>query len=143
MFKRHTIFSILLFILASCDAKDEVISIPNWYTGLVYIDYDCKNGLEKQFTSDGSRLLNVPPTGYLETQFKFQKGTRDISFQFNDGTPLRLIKSSERGSINELNLDKDQVYIYDLANSDDMWFYIGRIDQRDSLINHSKLFNPQ
>lgn len=73
------IVSLLVAILLSCHSRgeDEVVILPEDYTGYVVIIYDQEDGASPRY-EDKKRVYEIPTDGILKTQFTNNPGWADL-----------------------------------------------------------------
>jgi heme/copper-type cytochrome/quinol oxidase subunit 2 len=84
----HPILIVALIWWYTAKPFNQIILLPQGYTGVVVIDYDKKDGQEKKWMNrflgiGGSRLIKIDTNGYAKTKFK----------HFNQSIPILEIEN--------------------------------------------------
>lgn len=94
--------------------------LPFGYTGKVYIIFNQKDGLPKEYCQNGSRLYRIPKSGILKSKFKSNYGWIDagekINFYYRMNDSLILLnKLITEQELNE-NLDSNRIVVFEYGN---------------------------
>lgn len=85
-------------------ANPTIHILPNELKGPVFVVYNCPNGMNKKYKFP-FRLLGIPSSGILRTQFSFAPGwTPDFlyNYQYENGVKIhRAYRSKGKNNINE------------------------------------------
>lgn len=104
--------------------ENEVFIVPNDFEGAVIVLFNEADGKAVKYDSEGNRVYEVPKSGVLKTQFKFQEGWRDIKYQKDNGKQIKYLLPSDKVWKDTIN-QKD-VYAYGAGYANDYWFIIGK-----------------
>lgn len=76
---KKTILKLFLFLFVfGCKTKEnEVVILPEGYTGYIVIIFGQEEGLQKKY-ENGKRVYEIPPSGILKTQFGADYGRSDF-----------------------------------------------------------------
>lgn len=141
---------ILFFILYSCNnAEKEIFYIPKNYTGTIVVVFNQSKGETKEYV-DNKRIYKISNDGVLFTQFPEPRNNSRLNqkfyyienenqiineimdFNFSSNTKNKIYKfNSFSASIKSENISKKNNYI------NCMYFSIGGIDEKDSLVRNS------
>ena len=117
--------------------EDEVYILPNNFEGAVIVLMNEPDGTTKKYNKKGDRVYEIPESGVLKTQFKFQDGRRaGFKFKRKNGTELRYLWPPDKvwdDTINVNSIYKDSIYVLGAGYADDFYFIVGKPTQRNSL----------
>lgn len=126
------IFAIIAFITSCDQARDEVYILPDNFKGAVYIDFDSMNGVSIQPNSNRKLEFNIPAHGVLKVKGKLQQGWRQFDVIDANGDTIKQLRTlKEIKSIDKNDLKN---YVFDMGYADDLWFNVGSVRERDSLL---------
>lgn len=118
--------------------ENEIHSLPNGYTGPVFIILGAEDGSPPEY-EDGARLYRIPQNGILKTQFSPIEDYRDISFYYRkENGERRKIPSGFADS----NISSDSVQVLTMQSG---WigqgktsfirYIVGREENKEELYN--------
>lgn len=97
--------------------NSETHILPFNYTGMVYIIFNQKDGLPKEYTKEGSRLYRIPKSGVLKSKFKGNFGWIDagskINFYYSKGDSLLYIHKLITEKEFEADIDSNEVVVFE------------------------------
>jgi len=104
-------FSFLtIILLASCEhyCEPEIFLIPENYKGTIYIIYNQKDGVDKEY-ENGKRVYRIPSNGILLTKFRDEYGIINQEYYYltKDNTRRRLTIMDTRDFNEEWTLQKN------------------------------------
>jgi hypothetical protein len=113
------LLSILMMFFSGCKsnkAENETYILPNGYTGRIVIFYGQANGEAKKY-ADGARVLEIPSSGILKTQFEPNYGIIEDSkvnrkFLYKN-TEGQIISIPNR---HNTTVDSNQVQVFGISN---------------------------
>jgi hypothetical protein len=104
------------YVCMAIQTEPEIHLIPDGYRGPIIIMYDMPNGDSIEY-EDNKRILRIPPTGMLYTQFKqieglHEPGSIKYYYVYSDGSRKELLKVWQRPDIP----DSTNIYIFGKEN---------------------------
>lgn len=104
------VFFVTVSLLISCEhhCTPEVFLIPDGYRGSIYIIYNQKQGVDKEY-GRGKRIYRIPRNGILLTKFKDEYGIINQEYYYSspDGKRRKLGVLDSRDFNEEWTLEKN------------------------------------